>query len=217
MRMRSDWAFRCGALTALALLAGCSSEPSLRESYPVQWQTCDKLFGSKNMDLMRSTDGSDDLRFTNEALPVGNLRNGLVEEVVKWSPDQKYYSLKEYAPCSLSGEILLSTTVEWAKDNLKAVRSASSPWRPVGGDVYADHHHSASGRDTDAIFACKISGTDGAQEARIPLEVRVRTRALKVSADLHERLVVTLARSLRNELKCTNAPQIPDDLALSEE
>ncbi|MDQ0833128.1 hypothetical protein QF032_004972 [Streptomyces achromogenes] len=215
--MRSGWTIRCGALTTLALLTGCSDKPSLRESYPVQWQACDTLYGSKNMKLVRDGDGSDGLRFTNEPLSVDGLRNELVEEVVNWSPNRKYYSLKEYQPCALSGDSGLSSTVEWAKDNLKAVRSASSPWRPAGGDVYADHHHSASGRDTDAIFPCKISGTDGAQEARIPLEVRVRTRALKVSADLHERLVVTLARSLRNELKCTNAPQIPDDLALSEE
>ncbi|WP_409471629.1 hypothetical protein [Streptomyces sp. HC307] len=214
MRLKSSWLAWCGTMATLAFLTGCSDEPSLRESSPIQWKACDILFGSKNMTSLRDALGADDLRFTNKALSVDDLRKELTEEVVEWTPTAKYYSLKEYAPCNLSGATQFTSTVEWAKDTLTAVQSSSSPWRHSGGDVYIDDSSSGQTWDTDVIFPCRVSGAVSAQQDRIPLEIRVRVGTAKVSSALHERMVVSLAQSLRVELKCLNNPNIPSDLKI---
>ncbi|GAB7104131.1 hypothetical protein JCM4814A_24450 [Streptomyces phaeofaciens JCM 4814] len=215
MRGTISWTAWGGALAALALLTGCSDEePSLSESSPVQWKACDTLFGAENMTSLRDALGTDGLRFTNTALSANDLRDRLTEEVVEWTPTAKYYSLQEYAPCSFAGSTRFSTTVEWAKDALTTVRSSSSPWRHSGGDVYVDDLSGAGSLQTDVIFPCRVSGAVSAQQERIPLEIRVEVGAGKVSSALHERLVVGLARSLSDELKCANKPNIPDDLKL---
>ncbi|MFF8970588.1 hypothetical protein [Streptomyces sp. NPDC014995] len=200
-------------MTALTLLAGCSEEPSLRESSPMQWKTCDALFGPKNMTSLRDALKSDDLRFTSEELSVDDLRNGLTGEVLEWYPTAKYYSLKEYIPCSLSGDTQFTSTVEWAKDSLEAVQS-SSRWRHSGGDVYVDNNSAALDWDADVIFPCRITGAPNEQQDWIPLELRVQVGALKVSSELYERLVLSLAQSLRDELNCANDPEIPADLRI---
>ncbi|MFH8285844.1 hypothetical protein [Streptomyces antibioticus] len=202
-------------MAVLALLTGCSDEePSLRESSPVQWKACDALFGAENMASLRDALDTGELRFSNTPLSVDRLRDQLTEEVVEWTPTAKYYSLKEYAPCSLSGSAPFRTTVEWAKDTLTAVRSSSSPWRHSGGDAYVDDRSVGQSQDTDVIFPCQVSGAVSAQQERIPLEVRVSAESGRVSSELHEQMVVSLARSLGDTLKCTNNPNIPDDLKL---
>ncbi|MFF8484240.1 hypothetical protein ACGFZG_02820 [Streptomyces antibioticus] len=202
-------------MAVLALLTGCSGEePSLRESSPVQWEACDTLFGTENMTSLRDVLDAGELRFSNTPLSVDRMRDQLTEEVVEWTPAAKYYSLNEYAPCSLSGRTQFYTTVEWAKDTLPAVRSSSSPWRHSGGDIYVDDRSVGQSQDVDVIFPCQVSGAVSAQQERIPLEVRLRAESGVVSSELHEQMVVSLVRSLGGTLKCTNNPTVPDDLKL---
>ncbi|MBG0852809.1 hypothetical protein I2W78_13405 [Streptomyces spinoverrucosus] len=201
----------CGAVAgALALSAGCSGEgeQTLAEKYPIQSKTCDALFGSKNMESLREMVGPDDLEFTNRPLSVDKVKKGLTQEALE--PYDKIRGFEEYDVCWLSGDSQFHSTVTWAADSLKAVQSSAGRWHRAGSDVFV-----ADTSYVSVVFRCDVKGAS--QQAQVLLEARVGdVSSRKFSEAFHEELAVRLARTVRDELRCTNQPEIPDDLAIEE-
>ena len=211
--MRLVW---CGAAAGvLALSTGCSDdgEQRLAEKYPVQSEACDALLGSKNMASLREILGQDDVRFANRPISVDKLREGLTKEAQ--ASYNEIEGFEEYDVCWLSGYSQFHANVSWAADSLKFVQSPSGPWRSVAKDVYlADDSY--VGGDLDVVFRCEIKGASNGQQAQVLLETSVGDISPpKFSDAFHEQLAVRLARTVRDELKCTNEPEIPADLKIS--
>lgn len=62
----------------------------------------------------------------------------------------------------------------------------------------------------------RVDEASSEQQKQVLLEARVsRPGNPRFSAAFHQQLTVNLARALRDELACTNKPDIPDDLQLS--
>ncbi|MGY1578232.1 hypothetical protein [Streptomyces sp. MN13] len=204
----------CSFVAVLAMLTGCSAEgeDSLAEKYPTQSATCDALFGTKNMESLIDILGSDGLRFTNRPIAVDALREGLTEEAKE--PYNEIEGFEEYDVCWLSGDSQFHANVAWAADSLKFVQSPSGPWQPVAEDVYlADDSY--VGGDLDIVFRCEIKGASRGQQAQVLLEARVGDiSSPKFSEQFHEQLAVRLARTVRDELRCANEPEIPADLKI---
>ncbi|MGX1132848.1 hypothetical protein RKD49_005038 [Streptomyces glaucescens] len=206
--MRLVW---CGAVAGvLALSAGCSGEgeKTLAEKYPVQSGTCDTLLGSENMASLREILGQDDLEFTNRPRTVSEIREGLIKEAQ--GPYDEIKGFEEYDVCWLSGHSQFHSTVTWAADSLKAVQSSTGRWHQVGRDVYV-----AAPSSVSVVFRCEIKGASSGQQAQVLLEARVGDiSSPKFSEQFHEQLAVRLARTVRDELRCTNEPEIPADLKI---
>ncbi len=154
-----------------------------------------------------------DIRYTNVARKLDQLTREMVKEVERWAPSQDRYQLAEYDVCSFrasSGSF--SSSVEWSISSVKEVKSDSSRWYAGGGDVLVAER-SLMGGDIGLIFPCRIQGTEAGQQERIPLQLRVgKVDSPKFSEDFHEGLAISLAKSMRDELKCVNHPKIPDGL-----
>ncbi|MFD7245619.1 hypothetical protein [Streptomyces massasporeus] len=198
----------CGAMAMLALSTGCSDGQSLSEKQPTQWKTCSALFGRKNMESLRSILDSDDLKFSNRALSVDQLKKGLTQEAI--DPYDKLRGFKEYETCGLSGNGYFAATARWAADSLKSVQTNTERWQRANAEVYVADP-SGVGGDVDLVFRCAIRGASG--QAQVLLEARVSAPDTpRVSEAFHQQLAVKLARTLRDELACTNEPNIPDNL-----
>jgi hypothetical protein len=209
--LRISW---CGAIAALAFSTGCADEKPLSEKYPTQWTTCSALFGAENMESLRDILDSDDLKLSNPALSVDQLREGLTDEAI--GPYNKFKGFDEYDVCRLSGNSLFYATVAWAADHIKAVQTYTERWHRAAPDVYVADS-SLVGKDIDIVFRCDIGSASSEQQEQILLEARVKPpSSLKFSDTFHQQLSVNLARALRDELACTNKPDIPDDLQLGE-
>ncbi|GAP46315.1 hypothetical protein [Streptomyces azureus] len=205
--IRISW---CGAIAVLALSTGCSGEQSLSEKYPTQWKTCNALFGAKNMESLRDILDSDDLKFSSSALSVDQLKKDLTQEAI--APYDKSRGFEEYDACGLSGNGRLTSMAGWAADSLKAVQANTERWHRVAADVYVADT-SGVGGDVDLVFRCAIKGAS--QQAQVLLEARVSAPdPPRVSEAFHQQLAVKMARTLRDELACTNEPNIPDDLGI---
>jgi hypothetical protein len=195
-------------MAMLALSTGCSNGQSLSEKYPTQWNTCSALFGAKNMESLRDILDSGDLKFSNDALSVDQLKKGLTREAI--DPYDKLAGFKEYEACGLSGNGRLTGMVRWAADSLKSVQTNTERWERATADVYVADP-SGVGGDVDLVFRCAIKGAS--RQAQVLLEARVSApNPPRVSESFHQQLALELARTLRGELACTNEPNIPDDL-----
>ncbi|MEU9593434.1 hypothetical protein AB0D84_27435 [Streptomyces sp. NPDC048193] len=203
------WPFWCAVSAVLALMSGCSDDPSLRERFPTQWKTCDELFGAERMGDVREMVGSDDLTFTNQALSVSDVTKGLQREALE--PYDRARGFDEYDVCGLRGSRPFSSYVYWSAVSLREVSVPAGRWRAAGPDAYvADGTY--VGRDVVLVFRCDVAGAKGKQE-QVLLETRVgKVRAPKFTRTFHERLVVELARSVRDAVGCVNRPDIPDSL-----
>jgi hypothetical protein len=202
----------CGALTVLVFSTGCSNEPTLSEKYPTQWQTCNELFGAKNMESLRKILGPDDLAFTNRALSVRQLKESLTKEASQ--PYNEIKGFDEYNVCRISGDHRFSSTVSWSAASLKEVQSISGRWHRASADAYVADR-SLMGQDIGIVFRCEIVSSSAGQQAQVLLEARVEEVTSRAfSETFHEQLAVGLARSLRDQLKCANQPDIPDRLGL---
>ncbi|MFJ7179787.1 hypothetical protein ACIQXA_26105 [Streptomyces massasporeus] len=207
--MRSLTGFSwCGALAMLALSTGCSNGQSLSEKYPTQWKTCNALFGAENMESLQAVIDSGDLKFSNSALSVDQLMKGLTREAI--DPYDEIRGFKEYETCGLSGNGRFTAMARWAADSLKSVQTNTERWQRATADVYVADPSSVGG-DVDLVFRCAIKGASG--QAQVLLEARVSApNSPRVSEAFHKQLAVKLARTLRDELSCTNEPDIPDRL-----
>ncbi|MFF7738652.1 hypothetical protein [Streptomyces sp. NPDC007984] len=195
-------------MAMLALSTGCSNGQPLSEKYPIQWETCNALLGAENMESLRASLDSSDLKFSNSALSVGQLKKGLTQEAV--DPYDKLKGFKEYETCGLSGNGSLTAMARWAADSVKSVQTNTERWKRATADVYVADP-SGVGGDIDLVFRCAIKGAS--EQAQVLLEARVSAPdPPRVSEALHQRLAVKLARALRDELACTNEPNIPDGL-----
>ncbi|MFD5270068.1 hypothetical protein [Streptomyces sp. NPDC058335] len=204
--LRISW---CGTIAALAFSTGCADEKPLSEKYPTQWTTCNALFGAKNMKSLQDMLDSDDLKFSNSALSVDQLKKGLMKEAM--GPYDKFKGFDEYSVCRLSGNGLFYASVTWAADSLKAVQTYTDRWHQASTDVYV-----LKRSPIDLVFRCEIKGASSEQQKQVLLEARVSPPGNpRFSAAFHQELTVNLARALRDELACTNKPDIPDDLQLS--
>lgn len=208
--IRISW---CGAMAGLVLVStGCSGEQSLSEKYPVQWKTCNALFGAKNMESLRGILDSDDLKFSNSALSVDQIRKGLTQEAIE--PYDESRGFEEYDACGLSGNGHFSAMAGWAADSLKAVQTYTERWHRAATDVYVADISSVGG-DVDLVFRCDIKGASG--QVQMLLEARVSAPdPPRFPEALHRQLAVKLARTLRDELACTNEPNVPNDLGIRE-
>jgi hypothetical protein len=194
-------------MAMLALSTGCSSGQSLSEKYPTQWKTCNALFGAKNVESLRAILDSDDLKFSNSPISVDQLKKGLTQEAI--DPYDKLRGFKEYETCGLSGNGRFTATARWAADSLKSVQTNTERWQRSTADVYVADP-SGVGGDVDLVFRCAIKGASGQEQ--VLLEARVSAPdPPRVSEAFHQQLAVKLARTLRDELACTNEPNIPDD------
>jgi hypothetical protein len=197
-------------VVAGVVLSGCSGA-ELSEEYPTQWKTCNALFGAKNMESLRGILDSGDLKFSNSAPSIEQLKEGLTQEAI--DPYDKLMGFEEYDACGISGNGRLTSTARWAADSLKAVQTNTERWHRAAADVYAADP-SGVGRDVDLVFRCAIKGAS--EQAQVLLEIRVSAPGPpRVSEAFHQQLAVKLARTLRDELACTNEPNIPDDLGVS--
>ncbi|MFF9120436.1 hypothetical protein ACF09Y_33505 [Streptomyces massasporeus] len=202
---RFSW---CGTMVLLALSTGCSNGQSLSEKYPTQWKTCNALFGAKNMESLQSVLDSSDLKFSNSALSVDQLKKGLTQEAI--DPYDELRGFKEYETCGLSGNGRFTAMARWAADSLKSVQTNTERWQRATADVYVADP-SGVGGDIDLVFRCAIKGAS--RQAQVLLEARVSAPdSPRVSAAFHQQLAVKLARTLRDELSCTNKPDIPHGL-----
>jgi hypothetical protein len=193
------------------LTAGCSEEPSLRERFPTQWATCDALFGAERMSGLREMVGSDDLRFTNRALTVGDVSKGLKREALE--PYDPARGFDEYDVCGLSGDHRFSSYVYWSAASLKEVSDPSGRWHRLGTDAYVADT-SFVGRDTALVLRCDVAGAAKGQQEQVLLEVRVgRVGTPEFTHAFQGQLAVELARSVRDAVGCVNRPDIPDSLA----
>ncbi|MFE7647960.1 hypothetical protein [Streptomyces phaeoluteigriseus] len=185
----------------------------MSQKYPTQWKTCNALFGAENMQSLREILDSDDLKLSNPALSVDQLREGLTDEAI--GPYDKFEGFEEYDVCRLSGSRLFYAMVGWAADPLKAVQTYTERWHKAATDVYVADS-SLVGSDIDIVFRCDIGSASSEQQKQVLLEARVNApKSLKFSDAFHQQLSVNLARALRDELECTNEPTIPDALPIS--
>lgn len=204
--MRIAW---CGVVAGLVLSTGCSDEQSLSEKYPTQWKTCTALFGTKNVDSLRDMLDSEALKISNPALSVSQLKKGLTKEALE--PYDKRKGFSEYDVCRMSGNGLFHATVAWSADTLKAVQFYTKSWNQVDKDVYVSKNSNIY-----LVFRCDINGASTGQQKQVLLGARVSPSGNpRFSAAFHQQLTVNLTRTLKNELACTNKPNIPDDLQLS--
>ncbi|MER7189409.1 hypothetical protein [Streptomyces flaveolus] len=204
------WQFWCAVSAALVLTSGCSDDPSLRERFPAQWETCDELFGAERMGDLREMVGSDDLTFTNQALSVGDVAKGLKREALE--PYDSAKGFGEYDVCGLRGSRPFSSYVSWSAVSLREVSAPAGRWRAAGPDAYvADGTY--VGRNVVLVFRCDVAGAAEGQQEQVLLETRVgKVSTPKFTRAFHERLVVELARSVRDAVGCVNRPNIPDSL-----
>ncbi|MGW7164425.1 hypothetical protein ACWGH3_03755 [Streptomyces sp. NPDC054884] len=202
---------RWGVIAALALATGCSGEQSLSEQYPTQWKTCNALLGTGNMESLREIVDSDDLRFSRRSLPVEQIQKGLTREAIE--PYDEYKGFDEYEVCGLSGDGQFKAMAMWAADNLRAVQADTELWHRAAEDVYVANTSYVVG-DVNLLFRCDIKGA-GEQQKQVLIETRITTPGnRKALVDLRRRLIVHLSRALRDELACTNRPDILSDLAI---
>ncbi|MEV5488018.1 hypothetical protein AB0L47_08415 [Streptomyces bobili] len=204
--MRIAW---CGVVAGLVLSTGCSDEQSLSEKYPTQWKTCKALFGAQNMDSLRDMIDSDALKISTPPLSVSQLKKGLTKEALE--PYDKRKGFSEFDVCRMSGNGTFQATVAWSADTLKAVQFYTKSWNRVDKDVYVSRNSNIY-----LVFRCDINGASTGQQKQVLLGARVSPSSNpRFSAAFHQQLTVNLTRTLKNELACTNKPNIPDDLQLS--
>ncbi|WP_328658887.1 hypothetical protein [Streptomyces sp. NBC_00334] len=199
-----------GASAMLVLTAGCSSEPSLREQYPVQWQTCDDLLGVKNMKNVRDMLG-DDQEILNPPITVDEMANGLKREA-----RERYDQVRGfdgYDVCHLDGRGVFRPFVGWSARSLKQVSDPSGRWHPVGPDAFAKGGIYGHG-STVTVFRCEVAGAAKGRQVQILLEVSVTDTSNPKSTDEFEaQLVAKLAQSVRDAVGCVNRPEIPEGLS----
>ncbi|USQ83251.1 hypothetical protein NFX46_05315 [Streptomyces phaeoluteigriseus] len=196
------------AVSALTFSTGCADGQSLSEKYPTQWTTCNALFGAKNMESLRDMLDSDDLKFSNPKLSVDQVKKSLAKEAIV--PYDKRKGFDTYDVCTLSGNGTFDATVRWSADTLKAVQTYTDRWHRASADVYV-----SEASPIHLVFRCEIKGAASGPHVQVLLEVRTWESSTNLSTDFHQKLSVNLARTLRDELACTNKPNIPDDLQLS--
>ncbi|MFE5599343.1 hypothetical protein ACFQ8O_09145 [Streptomyces coelicoflavus] len=196
----------------LVLTAGCSSE-SLREQYPVQWQTCDDLFGVKNMKNVRDMLG-DDQEILNRPITVDEMANGLKSEArERYDPVSGF---DDYDVCHLDGQGILWTVVGWSARSLKQVSDPSGRWHPVGPDAFAKGGIYGGGR-TVTVFRCKVAGAAKGRQVQTLLEVSLSDVSNPKSTDEFEaHLSAKIAQSVRDAVGCVNRPEIPEGLTSGE-
>lgn len=69
------------------------------------------------------------------------------------------------------------------------------------------------GRAVELVFRCDVAGAAKGQQEQVLLEAGVgKVSTPKFTRAFHERLVVELARSVRDAVGCVNRPNIPDSL-----
>ncbi|MEU8654573.1 hypothetical protein [Streptomyces sp. NPDC048737] len=195
-------------MAVLTFSTGCADEQSLSDKYPTQWTTCNALFGAKNMESLRKILDSDDLKFSNPELSIDQLKNDLTKEAI--GPYDKLKGFNEYDVCELSGNGSFHATATWAADTLKAVQTYTAQWHQASTDVYV-----AKSSPNHLVFRCDIKSATSGQQEQVLLETRSwETTSNIFTEDFHQKLSVNLARALRDELECTNKPDIPDDLQI---
>jgi hypothetical protein len=199
----------CGTVAGLVLSTGCADEKPLSEKYPTQWTTCNTLFGAGNMESLREILDSDGLKFNNPTLSVDQVKKGLTKEAI--APYDKRKGFAAYDVCTLSGNGTFDATVGWAADTLKAVQTYTDRWHQASTDVYVSETS-----PIHLVFRCEIKGAASGPHVQVLLEVRTwENTTNSFTKEFHQKLSVHLTRTLRDELACTNKPDIPDDLQLS--
>ncbi|GAA2576104.1 MULTISPECIES: hypothetical protein [Streptomyces] len=197
-----------GASAMLVLTAGCSSEPSLREQYPVQWKTCDDLFGAKNMTDVRDILG-DDLQILNPPITVDEVADGLKREARE--PYDQVRGFDDYDVCHLSDRGTFQPFIGWSARSLKQVSDPSGRWHPVGPDAFAKGGIYGGG-STVTVFRCKVAGAAKGRQVQTLLEVSVTDVGHPSTEQFEAQLTAKLARSVRDAVGCVNRPEIPEGL-----
>ncbi|MFF4232014.1 hypothetical protein [Streptomyces sp. NPDC001820] len=211
------WAVGCGMIvTASLLTVGCSSEEPRRSDSPKGWAACNEFFGCKNIDTLDKQMDEGELRIENQLASVEQLASSMASQARSWEPGSEAHWSVSYEPCRIAipekGQ-RFSSDVRWSKYSVADLESGKAPgaWSRASGDVFTSE---ALDRDTlQAAFPCKVSGTHKQQEDGLPLQVRVRGKAMSgFDEDFRGKLTSALARKMSGELGCVNEPQIPGEL-----
>lgn len=194
----------------LALTAGCSSEPSLREQYPVQWKTCDDLFGVENMETVHDMFG-DDQEILNPPITVDEVADGLKHEARERY--DKVRGFDDYDVCHLfDGRSVFWPGVGWSARSLKQVSDPSGRWHPVGPDAFVNGGIYGGG-STVTVFRCEVAGAAKGRQVQILLEVSLNNVGHPATDEFEAQLVAKLAQSVRDAVGCVNRPEIPEGLS----
>ncbi|MFD5648479.1 hypothetical protein [Streptomyces sp. NPDC127039] len=192
----------------LVLTAGCSGE-SLREQYPVQWQTCDDLFGVENMKKIGDMFG-DDPNITSAPITVEEVADGLKREASeRYDPVRGF---DDYDVCHFVGRGVFWPSTGWANASLKEVSDPSGRWHPVGPDAFVQGGIYGHG-GTTAVFPCKVAGAAKGRQVQTLLEVSLNDVGHPATDEFEAQLVAKLAQSVRDAVGCVNRPEIPEGLS----
>ncbi|WP_381794700.1 hypothetical protein [Streptomyces niveus] len=206
-----------GVLGAL-MLAGCSDDSGTEKKVPSKsLQVCAQFLGAENVrKAVDSVGGGEEAALARHA--PGDLAAALTREAEEWSEGDLLHNA--YSACRIDipaeggggggGAFVIEASVAWSvlMDDLMSEPKYAKTWRRLNDHVFVE---SGTGQPIMRLLvACGVPGAPSGQQAGLPLQMTVIDSGLPV--EQREALLSTFARTLVDELACTDNPTVPAQL-----
>ncbi|MET9801336.1 hypothetical protein [Streptomyces sp. NPDC006368] len=218
MMVTASWR-RASALVVAGLLAstGCSGGERSADESSAAWGICEEFFGAADVEAVRKAMGDAEPR-PEAPQKLDALAEAMAEEASTRAANTEDLSRASYEPCRIAasrGDTAqrVSGQVKWSVLTLRSLSrgALAREWRQVAKGV---HVHSADGGDrVSLLVTCQVPKAPANQREDVPLEVEVSQVGLSGGdPKLPERLVLSLAGTMRHVLHCTDAVTLPSRL-----
>ncbi|MFE2454002.1 hypothetical protein [[Kitasatospora] papulosa] len=204
-----------GIVLVALVLAGCSGGGGAEnEAAPTSksLQVCERYMGEANLKGAIDSLGNGEKRVS-ATDSSAHLVGRLTSEAKAWSEGDLLHN--EYAVCRIDfpsedGTAVLEASVKWSVltfDLLSKPKYAKS-WKSLNDQVFVEPETGQA--SMRLLVACAVPGAPAGQQADAPLQLGVADPGLE--AKRRQALLSTLARTLVDELGCTNKPAVPAHL-----
>lgn len=174
-----------------------------------------RFLGAENVrEAVDSVGGGEEAALARHA--PGDLAAALSREAEEWSEDDLLH--KAYSACRIDipaeggggGASVIEASVAWSvlTDDLMSEPKYAKTWRRLNDHVFVE---SGTGQPIMRLLvACGVPGAPSGQQAGLPLQMTVSDSGLPV--ERRQALLSTFARTLVDELACTDNPTVPAQL-----
>ncbi|MFC8827162.1 hypothetical protein ACFT9I_17690 [Streptomyces sp. NPDC057137] len=204
-----------GVVLGALVLAGCSDGSGTEKEAPVSksLQVCEQFLGAENVrKAVDSVGGGEEAALARHA--PGDLAAALSREAEEWSEGDLLHNANSACridiPAEGDGAFVIEASVAWSvlTDDLMSEPKYAKTWRRLNDHVFVE---SGTGQPIMRLLvACGVPGAPSGQQAGLPLQMTVIDSGLPV--EQREALLSTFARTLVDELACTDNPTVPAQL-----
>ncbi|MEU9057592.1 hypothetical protein AB0D13_01540 [Streptomyces sp. NPDC048430] len=203
-----------GVVLSALVLTGCSDGAGAEKETTVSksLQVCEQYLGEKNLEGAIDSISSGEKRVS-ATESSAYLVERLAREAEEWSKGELLHN--QYTVCRIDfpmedGTAVIEAMARWSVltlDMLSEPKYVKS-WKQLNDQVFVEPETGQSGMRL--LVPCGVRGAPAGQQADAPLQLDVADPGL--TAEQRQALLSTLARTLVDELACTNDPAVPAKL-----